>query len=274
MEDWRRRVRFTGDILELRCDDTLQGSVEKLQAVGTPTLMDDQSMQAPVTDARQTRSSKFAEYRVSQFAVLIAIVNAHFDVVLAPPTRSRARRYTVASVSQGGEHLNVPAFVRRRVEARLAAKRKDVAPAKMKRARKDETYTETRHLLEDLAFLYDVMCTDLPVRGRVERPSINMIGGPGLFLDRGEIKRRGRFIQQLFEVLCGGQGEFCVPRGNYFLREMLTAPDCNAVLQRARNSIGAMQRRAPYVSPSLLSGAPCLPPEHSAALGEWLCAFQ
>ena len=239
--------------------------------------MGDTSMPTPdVCEVHRTRSDRYAAYRVYQYDVLIAIVNRHFDLVLVPPQKHHARLFTVSSVGQGNDPIDVPKFVRPRVNARIAERRETMKPEEFRRLRRAETYAERRHLLEDLAFLHGVFCIDRAATGCVEYPSINTICGPGLFLGRGDIMRRGYFIHHLLGLLCGEQSVFCVPRGNVFLHEMLTAPDCNLVLQHARDAIAAVRRTtepAPYNSWSSVGGAPCVPPGHGASCGWMFMTF-
>lgn len=208
-----------------------------------------------------TRFRRFAIYHVRQFEILIAIVNAHYDVVLVQPQGAYGR-YTVLSVKQGGDAIDVPEFVHQRVEERIAGKRETMRLEAFWRLQRGETYAETRHLLEDIASLHGVLCTDLPAKGRAEYPSIDTISGPGFFLRRGDVERRGSFIHSLLDTLCGGPGPFCVRRGNVFLHDMLTELDCKLVLQNARNAVATVPRGTAcvqHLSCGSMCGAPCVP---------------
>ena len=233
--------------------------------------MGDPSTPAPdIGVMRMTRFERYTAYLVYQFDVLIAIVNAHYDLVLVPPRKKGAKRYTVSSIKRGRDSINVHRFVRWRVEERIAEKRKTMEQEKFWQLWRAETYAETRHLLEDIAFIHGVLCIDRPAKGRVEYPSIDTISGPGFLLGRSEIMTRGYFIHSLLKTLCGGRRMFCVPRGNGFLRAMLTAPDCNIVLQHARNAIAAERfktAQALHVSRGSTHWAQCGFPGDTVACG-------
>ena len=181
-----------------------------------------------INTAHGTQYTRFSSYQAEQCAVLVAVLNKHFDMTLRLFLRAGTRSassHVVTRISHGCTELDVEAFVAGRIADAVAASiMRGDSERTVARVREQEGYIEMRHLLEDIAFLHGVVCIDrVRHTQRHEHPSLAVIAGDTFLFRRDEIARRGFYIHAMLRMMAGDAREFTVRRGNRFLSLMLTA---------------------------------------------------
>ena len=216
--------------------------------LGTPGTVECMAVSRPapqdIIAAHLTQYMRFTSYQGEQCAVLVALLNEHYDITLRISARNGTRStpaHIVTRIAQGSTDVDVAGFVAERIRAAVSAavERGDSVRA-VARVRERCGYFETRHLLEDIAFLHGVICVDrVRHTQRPENPSLAVIASETFLLTRNEIAHRGFYIHQMLGMMAGAEQEITVRRGNRFLRLMVAAPTYVAIFRLVEQMIGA-----------------------------------
>ena len=181
----------------------------------------------------RTRYARFSNYQAEQCAVLVAVLNEHFDVTIRRSRRAGTRSipsFTVLELTVGDDTVDVAGIVALRAGVRVRAGQ----------GRDRASYIEMRHLLEDIAAEFGVLCIDRASRGaRVMCPSIEVIDLGNAVLRRGDITERGYVIHRILRVLCGERRDFVLRRGNPYVGGALRGSDPGAAYEALCRATGA-----------------------------------
>lgn len=178
----------------------------------------------------RTRKPSFVStrnYQAAQGAVLIALVNEHFDITLKYPTRKTVVTlpfYYLVRISRGSDIVDVESFIEERIGlifAQEVANGMDFQTA----IRRKETHriVEQLHYLEDIALNFGVWCETTTLLGRkgLIQNSLVAVNAPGLTLNRRAISERGHAIHVVITEMMGCVKTVHVPRNTTAVRNAL-----------------------------------------------------